>query len=340
MLGSVPLLAAKRALNCMSSSGNTPLVRRKASILSPLRYPGAKRRLSGYIAEVLRQNELKPKLFVEPFAGGASVALALLNDGLVEKIALGESDPLVAGFWKTVFRDPDWLINEISKTPVTIQKWCQFRAGGFRSDRDRALACLFLNRTSFSGILSKTAGPIGGFAQKSPYKIDCRFAPDTIARRIHQAASLGDKVEFVRQGDWKNTLRKVNRLGYKPDDVFIYLDPPFYERAERLYQHYFDENDHRELRRAIKKLRQWWLLSYDPAKPILELYADHHAAPEKIELLYSVCHTPAEAQEIIVTNLPILPYETRLWRSSAEWKTLRPETRRRESMGSLAEAVI
>src|SRR5438034_2267238 len=66
------------------------LVRREVSILSPLRYPGAKRRLSGYIAEVLRLNGLRPKLFVEPFAGGASVALELLNRDLVDQIALAE----------------------------------------------------------------------------------------------------------------------------------------------------------------------------------------------------------------------------------------------------------
>src|SRR5262245_46609770 len=48
-----------------------PLSRREVSILSPLRYPGAKRRLSGYMAEVLRLDDLRPKLFVEPFAGGA-----------------------------------------------------------------------------------------------------------------------------------------------------------------------------------------------------------------------------------------------------------------------------
>ena len=87
-----------------------PLERDTVSILSPLRYPGGKRRLAGYIAAAIRINGLRPKLFVEPFAGGASVALQLLNDGLVDSIALGEKDPLVASFWKTVFYDHEWLI--------------------------------------------------------------------------------------------------------------------------------------------------------------------------------------------------------------------------------------
>jgi DNA adenine methylase len=316
------------------------LVRGTASILSPLRYPGAKRRLAGYVAEVLRLNGLKPRLFVEPFAGGASVALALLNDGLVETIALGERDPLVAGFWKTVFWDSEWLIEQMTNTPVTVEKWRQFRAGKFRGDRERALACLFLNRTSFSGILSDSAGPIGGCEQKSKYKIDCRYAPETIARRIRQAAALADKVLFVRQGDWQRTLEQVNGWDYEPEEVFIYLDPPFYERAERLYRHFFQTTDHEALRDVTRNLRQWWLLSYDSAKEILDLYADHDTAPKKIDLLYSVNQTPVKAQEIIVTNLPILPHETRLWRSSAEWRSARPTNAKRDPTGALAEVSI
>ncbi|MGO9265275.1 MAG: hypothetical protein ACLQBA_10390, partial [Candidatus Binataceae bacterium] len=135
---------------------------------------------------------------------------------------------------------------------------------------------------------------------------------------------MAHKVEFVRLGEWQQTLEHVNSLEYKPSEIFVYLDPPFYKRAERLYRYYFSEADHKELREVTRKLRQWWLLSYDPAEAILDLYADHPVAPEKIDLLYSVRQTPVEAQEIIVTNLPILPCETRLWRSSAEWRTLRP----------------
>jgi DNA adenine methylase len=299
------------------------LVRDKASILSPLRYPGSKRRLASYIAETLRLNGLKPKLFVEPFAGGASVGLVLLNNGFVERLALGERDPLVASFWKVVFNDSEWLINEINNARITVRNWRRFREGRFHSDRERALACLFLNRTSFSGILAHSAGPIGGYEQRSEYKIDCRFAPDTIARRIRQAAALTDKVEFVRQADWKQTLKFVNSLDYKSNEVFIYLDPPFFQRADRLYRFYFSPEDHRDLREVTRRLRQKWLLSYDPADTILKLYADHHAAPEMIDLLYSVNQSLVRAQEIIITNLKSLPSETRLWRSSAEWKKYR-----------------
>lgn len=300
-----------------------PLSRRQVSILSPLRYPGAKRRLSGYIAEVLRLNAIRPKLFVEPFAGGASVALELLNQGLVEAIALGELHSLVACFWKVVFKDSEWLIDQIQKIPVTLKQWHYFRSGRFRTNRERALACLFLNRTSFSGILSRTAGPIGGQTQAGDYAIDCRFPVPTLVKRIRQAAALADRVQFVHHGGWEATKAKVEGLGYGVGEVFYYLDPPFYQKSDRLYAHVFRAEDHRHLHDSLVKFKQSWLLSYDPAPAIVEMYSHNGEGPKRVDLLYSASGggSLVKVQELIITSLPHLPKETRLWRSSAEWSS-------------------
>src|SRR4051794_15391349 len=88
---------------CQCAANKAPgsvaaLHRDEVSILSPLRYPGSKRRLGGYIKETLKINGLRPALLVEPFAGGASVCLQLLNDGAVDQIGLIDKDPLVAAF--------------------------------------------------------------------------------------------------------------------------------------------------------------------------------------------------------------------------------------------------
>ncbi len=303
----------------------TPLRRREASILSPLRYPGAKRRLAGYVSEVVRLNGLQPKVFVEPFAGGASVSLQLLNNGIVDSIVLGERDPLVASFWKVAFDDSEWLIEQVSEIEVSVRNWCYFRENSFRTNRDRALACMFLNRTSFSGILANTAGPIGGRLQSSDYKIDCRFNVDTITKRLRQIASLKDRVLLVHNGDWQETIEKVESWGHAPEEVFYYLDPPFYEKAARLYRYYFENDDHKALHNRLMQLRQPWLLSYDPAPSIQALYSHNGRGPKRVDLLYSASGTGAlvAAQELIVTNLAKLPSATRIWRSSEEWRSTR-----------------
>ena len=43
---------------------------RNKTVMSPLRYPGSKRRLVDYIKESLRINNFQPSLYVEPFVGG------------------------------------------------------------------------------------------------------------------------------------------------------------------------------------------------------------------------------------------------------------------------------
>jgi len=304
----------------------------ETSVVSPLRYPGAKRRFSGYIAEVIRLNGLKPKLFVEPFAGGASVALNLLHDGVVESIALADKDPLVSSFFKVVFTDCQWLINKVKATTVTLKKWDFYREQEHTSDRTRAFACLFLNRTSFSGILAPSAGPIGGREQESDYCINCRFPVDTLVKRIERISALSDKVKFVKHADWQETIKLTEQLGYKKNDVFYYLDPPFYKKAERLYRFYFDDDEQRALKKALGTLKQPWLLSYDPAQEIATMYSSNGYS-KKVDLLYSASgkNGRGAAKELIITNLEMLPTATRLWKSSNEWKGLDQRSKRLSS---------
>jgi len=303
----------------------TALARRNVSILSPLRYPGGKKRLAGYIAAAIRLNGLRPKLFVEPFAGGASVALQLLNDGLVEQIALGEKDSLLASFWNIVFKEHEWLIQALRDTEPTLANWDRFKLEHAGDDRGRALACIFLNRTSFSGIIGPTGGPLGGRAQTSAYKLGCRYSVETLARRIKQAAALRDRVLFVNHGDWRNTLRRTKARKFERGEVLYYFDPPFYYKADKLYRFHFDRAEHRRLHDALGELRQPWLLSYDAAPPIIEMYAENGIGPKRVELLYSAANSekPSEMQELIVTNLSKLPTASRLWRTADEWRSVK-----------------
>src|SRR5690606_29288274 len=111
--------------------------------------------------ETLALHGLRPGLFVEPFAGGASVALQLLGHDAVERVGLVDLDPLVAAFWRAVFFDTAWLVEQVEGAEVSLERWQALKGDVPNTTRGRAFACLFLNRTSYSGILSPTAGPIG-----------------------------------------------------------------------------------------------------------------------------------------------------------------------------------
>jgi hypothetical protein len=70
------------------------------------------------------------------------------------------------------------------------------------------------------------------------------------------------------------------------------------------------------------KLRQPWLLSYDKADSIINMYSHNGYGPKHIDILYSIgsAGSRPKTQEVIITNISILPKETRIWRSAEEWK--------------------
>jgi DNA adenine methylase len=289
-------------------------MKKKSVLQSPLRYPGSKRCLVHYMDEVISLNTSAPALFVEPFAGGSSVALQLLEWQVVERIGLIDSDPLITDFWNAVFFDTDWLIKEIYSIPVTLEKWYWFKSLKPANTRESAMKCLFLNRTSFSGIIAPKVGPIGGKNQISPHRIDCRFTRETLVRRIKKAARLKHRVEFIWNTDWHNGLfclrERQRRMPYLKD-CFLYFDPPFFEKAERLYNHYFNEKDHVDLRNFLRELCLPWVLSYDSVRKVTELYEDPEVPMEAqrihIDLIYTTSGSSKRrtAREVIISNLEL-----------------------------------
>lgn len=231
-----------------------------ARYLSPLRYPGAKslmtRAISTLIANARERSTLRTRLFVEPFAGGASTALRLLSDGLVEQVLLADADPLVACFWQAAAVHTDELVARLDdewKTYVApggapaVDRWDYWRAWrpapGMDATEARlgfAVQCLFLNRTTFSGILHGRAGPIGGRSQASPYSIGCRWNAPAIEERVRYIGHLYStgRLVDVWLKDWRDTLSDLGELmpSLRPEQVLLYLDPPYLAKSDRLYR--------------------------------------------------------------------------------------------------------
>jgi DNA adenine methylase len=303
---------------------------RRRTVLSPLRYPGGKRRLAPYVAAALVENDVRPGLFVEPYAGGASVALELLHFDLVDRVVLGDQDRLIAAFWQTVVDDVDWLCKQVEQIELDLATWERMKRARFRSRRSLALACLYLNRTSFNGSLHRRAGPIGGKAQAGDYAIGCRFPRARLVKRLRACAAMSDRIEVVPAQDAMQTLRETRDRAHREDStVFFYLDPPFWAKSELLYRQSFTEPDHERLADALHWVADPFLLSYDAAPEIVELYRGHRASTTaEIELLYTGSARSA-GHELVISNLSKLPAETRLWRPHAEWSDARKAARSR-----------
>ena len=55
-------------------------------LATPLRYPGGKARLAPYVKKLLADNKLRDSNYVEPFCGGAGLALNILAGYVVSDI--------------------------------------------------------------------------------------------------------------------------------------------------------------------------------------------------------------------------------------------------------------
>ena len=85
---------------------------------TPLRYPGGKSKTYYYIKELIYINNCKT--YIEPYAGGAGVAIALLLNGDIDKIMLNDYDKAIYAVWYSILNHTDELIKLIKNTNITI----------------------------------------------------------------------------------------------------------------------------------------------------------------------------------------------------------------------------
>lgn len=237
---------------------------------SPLRYPGGKNKLAKFIAFICKKNEINGH-YVEPYAGGASVALHLLFNGHVKDITINDYDKAIYAFWHSVIHDTDKLCRKIKNTEVTLETWRKQKKIQDNKDKEKDLLKLgfstfFLNRTNYSGIID--GGMIGGLSQKGEYKIDCRFNKEELIDRIKFIA-IHKKHIRVKNMDALDLIRKVR----KDKNTIFYFDPPYYLKGPSLYMNHYEHKDHEKVSREIKKIKNAkWIVSYDNTSEIKNMY--------------------------------------------------------------------
>jgi len=243
-------------------------------LYSPLRYPGGKARFAPFIAELMQRNNLSGGHYLEPFAGGAGVALELLFHGLAGHIHINDVDPAVAAFWRVATEQPEALIKCVTKEPVTIEAWLHWRSimlGHTAStELERGFATLFLNRTNRSGILK--GGVIGGLAQAGAYKMDARFKRDVLCKRLERIAEHARHIH-VYEEDAHALLTRCHE--FLPARSLVYLDPPYYVKGAGLYRNFYEHADHESIAKLLKSQHfcRSWVVSYDNAEEIKTMYA-------------------------------------------------------------------
>ena len=243
------------------------------STYSPLRYPGGKTKFYDYVRELLRCNNMLGETYMEPFAGGAGLALKLLLNNDVKRIIINDYDTAIYSFWHSILYETDAFCELINTTPVTTEEWKKQREIYMNHNGDISLdvgfSTFFLNRTNVSGVIK--GGIIGGQEQQGAYKIDARYNGQNLISKIRNIAEKRDQIVLLNQ-DAKELLQPQQlRRYYK---TFINLDPPYVKKGAQLYKNAFTEADHRELSELISNCNRKWIVTYDICPLVADLYRD------------------------------------------------------------------
>jgi DNA adenine methylase len=268
-----------------------------SSSFSPLRYPGGKQILFPTLRRLIELNGLSGCTYIEPYAGGAGAALALLYGEHVDRLKLNDADLAICSFWKSVFFETDSFLKLVRDTPLTVDEWkSQRKIYGARqgaSPLELGFATFYLNRCNRSGIIAN-AGVIGGLDQTGDWKIDARFNRQDLEHRICRAALYRDRVEIYNLDAIQFLEREVNLPETKTPN-FVYLDPPYYVKGSQLYLSYYSADDHAALAKYLQRKAKFpWVLTYDDANEIRTLYSKLRVVPFNLRYSASTSRTGSE----------------------------------------------
>jgi hypothetical protein len=158
------IVVVPRACRLNVTNNNTLEIYRELGALKLKSFPNAKGKLAEFVKRLMKANRLLDGEYVEPYAGGAAIALELLFHEYVSRIHINDISRPVWAFWRSVLEHTDALCRMIRDTPRNVETW-DTQKKILLNERDFDIlsvgfATFFLNRTNRSCILN--AGIIGG----------------------------------------------------------------------------------------------------------------------------------------------------------------------------------
>lgn len=242
---------------------------------SPLRYPGGKGRLAPFMKLLIQKTGHVGGVYIEPFAGGAGIALDCLLNGVVSEVVINDLDKGIYSFWKAILNDTDRFVEDIRAIPLNIEEWERQRQIYLTNNKkysyELGFATFYLNRTNRSGIIK--GGVIGGKEQSGKWTLDVRFNRDALAERVQEVAAHKQKIHVYNKDISSFLSHYAERYA---GNAIVYFDPPYYEKGRELYLNFFKHEDHVRIRSEIERLKNLdWVITYDDYPEIRSLYSEH-----------------------------------------------------------------
>ena len=276
---------------------------------SPLRYPGGKGKLEPFMELLIKQTGHVGGTYVEPFAGGAGIALELLEKGIVNDIVINDLDKGIYSFWRAILTETDRFVNDIRNIELTIDEWNRQKKiveDCSRYSYELGFATFYLNRTNRSGIIK--GGVIGVTEQAGNWRMDARFNREDLVERIVKVASRKKHIHLYNK-DVNSFIQ--NYLPKYQQNAFVYFDPPYFEKGKQLYLKFFSYDDHVRLERMINsQVNCDWVITYDDVQEIADIYQNHIL--RRFDLNYSAAVKRKASEIIIFRRQNMIPTDSQL----------------------------
>lgn len=272
---------------------------------SPLRYPGGKGKLAPFMSLIIENLGHRGGTYIEPFAGGAGIAIELLEKEVVTQIVINDLDKGIYSFWRAITTETDRFIDAINNVPLTIDEWKKQRQIVIEHNKrysfDLGFATFYMNRTNRSGIIK--GGVIGGLGQDGNWRLDARFNKEELIKRISNIADKKKSIHIYNK-DIESFL-----LNYAPqyeENAFIYFDPPYFEKGKQLYLNFFNYNDHLRIEKVINRYVNCdWIITYDDVPEVAHIYNGYEL--KRFDLNYSVANKKKASEIMIFKNRQTIP---------------------------------
>lgn len=282
--------------------------------LSCIRYPGSKSRISDIIFGKLAKFSNNDYIigYAEPFFGGGTVGIQFLSmfsdcgleDVKITDVCINDIDIGISALWTSIIRYPELLKQHIRAFSPSIVAFDSFKESLLSQkcyyDNEHSIVSLgfrklAIHQLSYSGLGTKSGGPLGGRKQSSGYEIGCRWYADSTCNRVDRLHNLFKNFNISNKECSRVDFSSI--VDNLSDKWVLYCDPPYYVKGQELYQYYFTDNDHIRLSECLKKTHSKWLLSYDDCTEIRDLYS--WAKVEELKVQYSVAGI-TEKKELLI----------------------------------------
>jgi DNA adenine methylase len=264
---------------------------------SPFRYPGGKTWFVPTFRNWMAQTSPKPRILVEPFAGGGIISLTALFENLVERVVMVELDDEIAAVWQSVVNgDAKWLANRVLAFDLTKEAVIREITKRPKTQREKAFQTILKNRTLHGGILAEGSGFIK-YGEKGK-GIRSRWYPATLAKRLVNLDHFANRIDFLCE----DGLKTIQQFAAHTDVVY-FIDPPYTaggkKAGKRLYKHY--EIDHERLFTICESVRGDFLITYDNADEV-KLMVRRHGFQMRLIPMTNTHHSTME-ELVIGKNL-------------------------------------